>query len=145
MYPKVSGLAAWGRELELLLGAVVSLFCELCYHDPLCCFYQRVFIVVISLSIQSGNFWIHPRTSSLSPHIDVGLQCDHFSRFPHYNSVFMSGLLNPNYKFNLEQPQWFCYQNEIRWAIKHEVPLYVITWIPHLLYSLWAQIFSWAP
>jgi hypothetical protein len=42
VYPKVSGLAAWSENCKwyssLPLGAVVSLFCEFCSHNPLCCF-----------------------------------------------------------------------------------------------------------
>jgi len=31
-------------------------------HEPLCCFSTSVyFFLFISLSTQSGNFWIHPR------------------------------------------------------------------------------------
>jgi hypothetical protein len=57
VYPKVSGPPAWRENYKwyssLPLGAVVSTFCESAS--------QRMFIVVISLSTQSGNFWVHPR------------------------------------------------------------------------------------
>jgi hypothetical protein len=32
----------------------------------LCVASQQVFIVVVSLSTQSGNFWIHPRTADIA-------------------------------------------------------------------------------
>jgi len=71
VYSKVSGLAAWSENCKwyssLPLAAVVSLFVsqssEFCTMT-LCVASQRVFIVgllFISLSTQSGNFWIHPR------------------------------------------------------------------------------------
>jgi hypothetical protein len=49
VYPNVSILAAKSKNCKwyssLPLDAVVSLFCEFCRHNPLCCF-SRVFIVV---------------------------------------------------------------------------------------------------
>jgi hypothetical protein len=67
VYPKVSGLAAWSENCKwyssLPLGAVVSLFCEsgeFYCHNTLCCFSKSVYFLFISLSTQSGNFWIHP-------------------------------------------------------------------------------------
>jgi len=40
---------------------------EFCRHNPLCCFSTSVYFCkpIISLSAQSGNFWIHPRIMSL--------------------------------------------------------------------------------
>jgi hypothetical protein len=57
--PKVSGLAAWGRELQMYsslpLGTVVSLFCEqsseFYRHNPLCCFSTSVVAVVIVIVV----------------------------------------------------------------------------------------------
>jgi hypothetical protein len=47
VYRKVSGLAAWGENHEwynsLPLGAVVSLFCEVCRHISLCRFSTSVY------------------------------------------------------------------------------------------------------
>jgi hypothetical protein len=47
VYPEVSGLAAWSENCKwyssLPLGAVVSLFCEFCRHNPLCCFSKSVY------------------------------------------------------------------------------------------------------
>jgi hypothetical protein len=68
-YPKVSGLAAWGQELHMIqlsatrCSCIAILWVNLvsCATITLCVASQRLFIV-ISLSIQSGNFWIHPRT-----------------------------------------------------------------------------------
>jgi hypothetical protein len=61
--PKVSGLAIWSENYKwyssLPLGAVVSEFYR---HDPLYGFTTRECLLFISLSIQYGNFWIHPRT-----------------------------------------------------------------------------------
>jgi hypothetical protein len=55
MYPKVSGLAAWSENCKwyssLALGAVVSLSCELCHHNPLCCFSTSVFIIIIIIIV----------------------------------------------------------------------------------------------
>jgi hypothetical protein len=33
---------------------------EFCCYNPLCCFSTRLLLLFISLSTQSGNFWIHP-------------------------------------------------------------------------------------
>jgi hypothetical protein len=43
----------------------VSQSSEFCHHNPLCCFSTSVYcrLFFISLSTQSGNFWIHRRTS----------------------------------------------------------------------------------
>jgi hypothetical protein len=39
---------------------------EFCRHNPLCCFSTSVLLLLfISLSIQPGNFWIHPRMWTL--------------------------------------------------------------------------------
>jgi hypothetical protein len=47
VYPKVSGLAACSENCKwyssLPLGEVVSLFCEFCRHNPLCCFSTSVY------------------------------------------------------------------------------------------------------
>jgi hypothetical protein len=48
VYPKVSGLAAYWSEnckwySSLPLGPVVSLFCEFCLHNTLCCFSTSVY------------------------------------------------------------------------------------------------------
>jgi hypothetical protein len=41
----------------------VSQSSEFCRHNPLCCIStSAVFLLFISLSTQSGNFWIHPRS-----------------------------------------------------------------------------------
>jgi hypothetical protein len=64
VYPKVSGLAAWTENWKwyscLPGGAVVSPFCESIYQILLLneCLFLLLFI---SLSTQSGNFWIHTR------------------------------------------------------------------------------------
>jgi hypothetical protein len=57
------------RELQMVQlpgtrrGCIAILWASLVSFAAitLCVASQRVFIVVISLSIQSGNFWIHPR------------------------------------------------------------------------------------
>jgi hypothetical protein len=40
----------------------VSQSSEICPHNPLCCFSTSVYCYFVM--IQSGNFWIHPRTIS---------------------------------------------------------------------------------
>jgi hypothetical protein len=46
---------------------------EFCHHNRLCCFSTSVYMLwaYISLSTQSGNFWIHPGTAQLP----VDAQC----------------------------------------------------------------------
>jgi len=69
MYRKVPGPAARSKNCKwyssLPLGALVSLFYVILVSFASITLYitsQRVFtVVVISLSTQSGNFWIHPR------------------------------------------------------------------------------------
>jgi hypothetical protein len=74
VHPKVSVLAACSENYKwyshLPLGVVVSLFCESVVSFAtitLCVASQRVFVVVvISLSTQSRNFFIHPRIKNLA-------------------------------------------------------------------------------
>jgi hypothetical protein len=62
VYPKVSGLAAWSENCKcatrcssiVILWVILMSFASI----TLCVASQRVFIVVISLSTQSENFWI---------------------------------------------------------------------------------------
>jgi hypothetical protein len=60
VYPKVSGLAPWSENCKwyssLPLGAVVSLFCEFCRHNPLCCFSMSVYCCLF-------RYWLSPETS----------------------------------------------------------------------------------
>jgi len=49
----------------------VSQSSEFCRHNPLCCFSMSVLfflLLFISLSTQSGNFWIHPRMMAIPLH-----------------------------------------------------------------------------
>jgi hypothetical protein len=66
LYPKVSGGARTANGIALchyakLYRYFVSQSNEFCRHITLCVASQRVFIV-ISLSTQSGNFWLHSRS-----------------------------------------------------------------------------------
>jgi hypothetical protein len=69
VYPKVSGLAAWSdnckrySSLPLLYRYSMSQSSEFSRHNPLCCFPASNATrkqTHISLSTQSGNFWIRP-------------------------------------------------------------------------------------
>jgi len=57
----------------------VSQRSEFCRHDPLVLLLNECLLLFISLSTQSGNFWIHPRTY-LYP----------FGLHPSYESVGLS-------------------------------------------------------
>jgi hypothetical protein len=83
VYPKVSGLAALERELQMIqlsatrCSCISILWVSLVSFaaTTLCVASQRVFIV-ISLSTQSGNFWIHLRiviTVSIYSHHTLSL------------------------------------------------------------------------
>jgi hypothetical protein len=92
---KVSGLAAWSENCKwyssVPLCAIVSLFVsqssEFCRHNPSYCFSTSVYCCkrYISLSTQSGNFWIHPPTclsisSYMSYYLPSCLSIPRFSR-----------------------------------------------------------------
>jgi hypothetical protein len=75
VYPKVTELAAWSENCKWCSSAtscscVAILWVSLVSFAAitLCVAFQRVFIVIsiISLSTQSRNFWIHPRSSSVT-------------------------------------------------------------------------------
>jgi hypothetical protein len=74
MYENVSKSFRTGcleRELRMVQLSATRCSCiailwvslvEFCHHNPLCCFSTSVYCCkrYISLSIQYGNFWIHP-------------------------------------------------------------------------------------
>jgi hypothetical protein len=68
VYPKVSGLAAWSANVKwyssLPLGAVVSLFCEFCRHDPSCCFSASFYCCYFAIDsaqkrLDTPSYWGH--------------------------------------------------------------------------------------
>jgi hypothetical protein len=87
VYPKVSGLAAWiggGRESQM-----VQLSATRCSCIAILWVSQVSFAPYISLSTQSGNFWILPRVC-----VCVCVSClSHPSWFDYYNNVIFSILV----------------------------------------------------
>jgi hypothetical protein len=103
------------RELQIIQLSATRCSCIILWVSlvsfasiNLCVASQRVFIVVISLSTQSGNVWIHPRILRLigNAHIFSNLCCepDSWQRSqqfsPHISISIAIHVFQIHYKFN---------------------------------------------